>query len=454
MMRRAMGKKKREEMARHEEKFILGAIGNGIQKEKAEEIFKLMAQFADYGFNRSHSVAYAYLAFQTAYLKAHYPAYFYASVLSHESQDSAKVHKYSKELRFAGLDLLPPDINESDEGFTPLDGAVRFGLTAIKGIGISSVQAIIEARKKGLFGTIVDFVERLGQGALNRKGFESLVMAGAFDSIKPEGITLYCWRSRLFSGTEAILSHGQKIRNDRLKGQSELFGGLDEGFQRDWRDVLPDVPDWTIAEVSKNEKNAVGFFLSTHPLDEFQSIVEDLKIKNISDFGDAISGSKINVAGIVSGAQVRYSKKGNRFCIFHLEDLTGNLKCLVWSESYQKYSGLLKDDEILLIEGRVEANEGTEITIIVDQVKKIAEAVPQMAQVLNLTLSKEHLNDNFLEEMLTLLSREQGRCEVCIGFNLGDNCYVNVISEPLRIKGSSQIEEYLRKQGCQVQWVL
>ncbi|HTK38915.1 MAG TPA: DNA polymerase III subunit alpha, partial [Pyrinomonadaceae bacterium] len=139
MMRRAMGKKKREEMAVHSEKFVNGAVTRGIPKAKAEEIFNLMSQFADYGFNRSHSIAYAYLAFQTAYLKAHYPAYFYASVLSHESQDSAKVYKYSNELRSIGLKLLPPDINESDDGFTPLEGAVRFGLNAIKGIGSSSV---------------------------------------------------------------------------------------------------------------------------------------------------------------------------------------------------------------------------------------------------------------------------------------------------------------------------
>src|SRR4026208_166804 len=149
LMRRAMGKKKREEMAVHEEKFINGAVERGIKREKAEKIFSLMAQFSDYGFNRSHSVAYAYLAFQTAYLKAHYPEHFYAAVLSSEAQDAAKGVKYSKELRAQKIALLPPDVNESHSGFTPLSGAIRYGLTAIKGLGQSAVNAISEARECG-----------------------------------------------------------------------------------------------------------------------------------------------------------------------------------------------------------------------------------------------------------------------------------------------------------------
>src|SRR5688572_3597720 len=189
MMRRAMGKKKREEMARHEVRFITGAVERGIEREKAVEIFKLMAQFADYGFNRSHSIAYAYLAFQTAYLKAHYPAYFYAAVLSHEADDSAKIYKYSTELRSMGLRLLPPDVNESDEGFTPSEGTVRFGLSAIKGIGSSTVKAIVEARNSGRFTSLFDFASRIDQGSIGRRGLESLVTCGAFDSLMPEGLS-------------------------------------------------------------------------------------------------------------------------------------------------------------------------------------------------------------------------------------------------------------------------
>src|SRR5437764_12157810 len=194
LMRRAMGKKKREEMALHEEKFINGAVERGIDRKKATDIFNLMSQFADYGFNRSHSIAYVYLAFQTAYLKAHYPAYFYASVLSHEAQDSAKVYKYSNEFKSVGLSLLPPDINESDLGFTPHEAGVRYGLTAIKGIGTSCVSAIITARADGKFTSPFDFVARVEQGALKRRAIESVVAAGAFDSLSPADGEVTAWR--------------------------------------------------------------------------------------------------------------------------------------------------------------------------------------------------------------------------------------------------------------------
>jgi DNA polymerase-3 subunit alpha len=220
MMRRAMGKKKREEMAVHEEKFVSGAVANKIPKDKAESIFKLMAQFADYGFNRSHSIAYAYLAFQTAYLKAHYPSYFYAAVLSHEADDSAKVYKYSSELRSMGLQLLPPDVNESDEGFTPSDDAVRFGLSAIKGIGSTTVRAIVDARNAGPYTSLFDFVSRIDQGAIGRRGLESLITSGAFDSLKPDEVarrtmaceSFLCDRHFAFLESEIMERQGTRAR--------------------------------------------------------------------------------------------------------------------------------------------------------------------------------------------------------------------------------------------------
>ena len=223
MMRRAMGKKKRSEMALHEEKFVNGAVERNIKKEKAEEIFRLMAQFADYGFNRSHSVAYAYLAFQTAYLKAHFPTYFFSAVLSNESQDTAKIYKYANELRAVGLKLLPPDINESEVGFTPLADGVRFGLSAIKGIGVTSVEAIVKARNSGKFTSLFEFIARVEQGAVNRRGLESLICAGAFDSLKPISVTINLWRAQLFESVNSALTYGQRVWNDKFNGQNRAF---------------------------------------------------------------------------------------------------------------------------------------------------------------------------------------------------------------------------------------
>jgi DNA polymerase-3 subunit alpha len=216
-----------------------------------------MAQFADYGFNRSHSVAYAYLAYQTAYLKAHYPAYFYAAVLSNESNDTTKIYKYSSELRSTGLGFLPPDINESDADFTPLENAVRFGLSAIKGLGASGIQTIIEARRGEKFTSLFDFTSRLDQGFLNRRGLESLISAGAFDTLMPSETTVFHWRANLFSDLDAALSHGQKVWQNKIRGQNNLFGAT-ETSRNEMKGQFKNVPAWSSAELSKQEKLAIG----------------------------------------------------------------------------------------------------------------------------------------------------------------------------------------------------
>src|SRR5437016_1554342 len=196
-LRKAMGKKNREEMAQQEQKFIQGSVDRGIKQDKAQQIFSLMAQFADYGFPKAHSVAYAYLAFQTGYLKAHYAEHFYAAVLSNEVDDTAKVFRYTKEMRGQGIALLPPDVNESEVGFTALKGAIRYGLAAIKGIGLASVNAVMKARAQGPFKSLFDFTDRLEDGAINKRVLEGLVCSGAFDSVKPADIETNEWRARL-----------------------------------------------------------------------------------------------------------------------------------------------------------------------------------------------------------------------------------------------------------------
>lgn len=452
MMRRAMGKKKREEMAVHEEKFIGGAVTRGIKREKAEDIFKLMAQFADYGFNRSHSVAYAYLAYQTAFLKAHYPAYFYASVLSSEADDTAKIYKYSSELKSLGLQFLPPDINESDADFTPLDNAVRFGLGAIKGLGTASVQAIIEARKDGRFNSLYDFAARVSQGAVTKRSLESLVVAGAFDSMMPENLTVNRWRARLSAGIDGALSSGQKAWNDKIRGQNALFG-VQESGQSALSPELPEAVAWTPAEVANHEKSAFGFYLSHHPIDDYKQILSDLKIINIADYEAIKPGDRITLAGIASGLQTKYSKKGNRFCIFRLEDRSAGVKCLVWSEAYGKYSDCLKEGELLIAQGKVEAAEGQEITLILEDVKRLADAIPLKARSLSITVPKA-VSDDFLEELAGLLHKTGGMCEICLSLEIEGGVAVAVHSQALRVGGTSRLEADLRERGCDVSWTL
>jgi len=453
MMRRAMGKKKREEMAVHEQKFIDGAVARSIKQEKAAEIFKLMAQFADYGFNRSHSVAYAYLAFQTAYLKAHYPAYFYAAVLSNEADDTTKVYKYSNELRSLGLKFLPPDINESDADFTPLDNAVRFGLSAIKGIGVTSVQAIIEARRAGKFKSLYDFAARVSQGAINKRGLESLIAAGAFDSMLPKDSTIHLWRARLFAGINGSIANGQKIWNDKIKGQNGLFGGGADN-QMVLEAELPMVAPWSPVDTANQEKAAVGFYLSHHPMDDFKQVLTDLKIINIADYETIQPGDRLTLAGIATGVQVKYSKKGNRFCIFKLEDQSSGVKCLTWSEAYGRFSEILKDGELLIVDGRVEAAEGQEITIILEEVKKLADAIPFKARGVAINVPKNNFDVEYIEDLITILNKNHGSCLVEFNFRIDSGIEIKIDTAAIRIQGTSRLENDLREKGCQVEWKL
>ncbi len=452
LMRRAMGKKKREEMSIHEEKFVGGAVERGFNREKAEEVFRLMAQFADYGFNRSHSVAYAYLAYQTAYLKAHYSTYFYAAVLSNEAQDTTKVYKYANELRSSGLKLLPPDINESDADFTPLENAVRFGLSAIKGIGTASVESIIGARKNEKFTSLYDFTSRLDQGSVNRRGLESLITAGSFDSLMPPDMLANQWRANHFAAIEESLSHGQKVWQDKIRGQSALFG-IQEAASSNLQ-ALPAVKAWSQSELSKQEKAAVGFYLSTHPLDEYRQVLEDLRIINIADYEDLKPGDKITIAGIVSGLQIRHSKKGNRFCIFRLEDQSTGVKCLAWAEAAAKYAECLKDDELLIVHGKVESTEGQEITLILEETKKLADAITNKAQNVSITLPFRKVDEKYLEDIFTVLDKHKGNCQVYLNLRLDQEILIKVYAQPLRIQGSSRLESDLKHRGCEIEWGL
>ena len=451
LMRRAMGKKKIEEMEFHREKFVDGAVERGQKRRTATDIFELMAKFADYGFNRSHSMAYALLAFQTAYLKAHYPAYFYASVLSHEAQDSAKVYKYSTELRSMGLELLPPDVNESGEGFTPVDKTVRYGLTAIKGMGTTSVQAMVEARKTGKFTSLYDFCGRLGSGAVNRRGLESLIAAGAFDSLMPEGTEIGSWRAQLTAAIESALQQGQRMAEDRLRGQSGLFGAVGSG-DPELAETLPYAEPWPQSEVAKREKAAVGFYLSTHPLDGYSELLAGINLKNIAEFEDLKPGDLVTLAGMISGLQIRTSKRGKRFAMFRFEDRSGGIKAVVLGENFNKLSMLLADDEMFIADGKIEAQEGQEPTLKISDLKSLDETVATRAKAVDIVIPSDTANEAFLEALYTVLERERGRCNVILTLNAGDT-RVKIEAGGLGVTGSRALQKELEGRGCVVDWV-
>jgi len=451
LMRRAMGKKKREEMALHEQKFVEGAVLRNIKREKAQQIFSLMAQFADYGFNRSHSVAYAYLAFQTAYLKAHFPEHFYSAVLSNEVQDTAKVFKYTSELRGQGIKLLPPDVNESGLEFTPLDGAIRYGLAAIKGVGQSSVNAILSAREAcGGFASLFDFTERVAQNALNKRVCENLICAGAFDSLSEEQ-TMNAWRPRLHSAIDAALSAGVRQQKNQTDGQNGLFG---VGNVAAVTDNLPEAPPWTHATLLAHEKEAVGFYITGHPLEEFHEIlagVGGIKAKNLNG---QLNGERISLGGVVTALQVRSTKKGARFALLRLEDETGSVKCVLWPEVFSRHSTITEDDVPVLLTGKLEVTDDGVATVIVEELARLSDVLQRRARAIIIQLAACNLTNSRVNDLFRVLGEHKGECDVFIELALEGGLIVRTRPHgSLRIRGSLEIEGLLHKHGCRVVWL-
>jgi DNA polymerase-3 subunit alpha len=257
------------------------------------------------------------------------------------------------------------------------------------------------------------------------------------------------WRACLFAAIDTVLSFAQREREDRIRGQNALFGG---GTEAKVEEPLPDAAAWTQADISRLEKSSVGFYLSVHPLDNFNSVLAEMSIRNVGDYDEINAGQNLTLAGIVSAAQVRHSKKGNRFCVFRLEDRSASVKCLAWAEAFNKYGHLMKDDQLLVVHGRVESADGQEITFIVGEAKLLADAAPQKARSVCIALP-EAPDEEYLNDLLSVLNASDGRCEVLIEMQL-NGVSIQMRSQPVRVQGSYALEQALRERGCDVRWQL
>lgn len=366
ILRRAMGKKKPEEMAAQRERFLQGAVARGFPKKKVEKIFDLMEQFAGYGFNKSHSAAYAFLAYVTAYLKAHYPVDFMAALLTSEAGNTAKVARYINECREMGIAVLPPDVNASDWNFTPdwtLAGgkAIRFGLGAVKNVGPSAVDAILAARKKvGRFRSLFEFCEHVDLGTVNRRVIESLIKAGAMDSLGGN-------RAQLFAAVERAMEHGQMVWRDRESGQAMLFGGLAAETESEGR-PLPDVPDWPASQKLTGEKEMLGFFVTGHPLDAYEEKVKELATHDTSALEGLERGTEVTLCGILTGVQRRRNRDGKPWASMHIEDRLGSVEAVVFTTSYERVQEFLSEDLPVMVRGSVLPEENAPPKISVQDI--------------------------------------------------------------------------------------
>ena len=355
LLRRAMGKKKPEEMAKQRARFIDGAKANGHPPRKIEKIFDLMEKFAGYGFPKAHSAAYAYLAFITAYLKTHYPTEFMSALLTSQTGNTANVVKYINECRVMGMRVLPPDVNSSGFDFTPDGDAIRFGLGAIKNVGANAVESIVKARGllvngDGRFGSLYDFCERVDLGAVNRRTIESLIKSGAFDSMRGDG--MQGTRAQLTAVIDSAMETGARTQKDRESGQSGLFATLIEE-QPAGEHPLPKVPDWTGQAKLTGEKETLGFYITGHPLDQHMDKVKELASHTSANLESLAKNTEVALCGILTGVQRKRSKEGKLWAAMQIEDLEGAVEAMVFSTQYERLLPLLAEDQAVLVRGLV-----------------------------------------------------------------------------------------------------
>jgi len=367
LLRRAMGKKKVEEMALHRERFVAGAKAKGHPARKAEKIFDQMEKFALYGFNKSHSAAYAYLAFVTAYLKAHFPTEFMSALLTSETGNTAKVVKYISECRDMGLRVLPPDVNTSDFHFTPDADSIRFGLGAIKNVGANAVESISKARAEhGAFGSLFDFCERVDLGAVNRRMIESFIKAGAMDAL--EGT-----RAQLMAVIDAAMENGMRVSKDRASGQSGLFASM-MAEQPAAEHPLPKVPDWTSREKLAGEKELLGFYITGHPLDEYAEKAKQLATHTTSGLEGLPKHTEVALCGILNGVQRKRTKEGKPWAAMQIEDLEGSVEAMVFSTQFERLNAALNEEKAVLVRGLVLPEENAPPKISVQEIVPLENA--------------------------------------------------------------------------------
>ncbi|HFB98599.1 MAG TPA: DNA polymerase III subunit alpha, partial [Bryobacterales bacterium] len=376
LLRRAMGKKKKEVMAEQRERFVKNAVERGYPRKKVERIFDLMAQFAGYGFNKSHSAAYAYLAYVTAYLKAHYPVEFMSALLTSETGNVDKVVRYIHECREMQIEVLPPDVNASDRDFTPDGEAIRFGLAAVKNLGPSAVDSIIEARaKEGRFRSLYHFCESVDLGAVNRRMVESLIKSGAMDSMPGA-------RSQKLAAVEKAIEHGQRVWRDRQSGQGGLFAGVIAPDQAE--PPLPEAPDWSQREKLLGEKEVLGFYVTGHPLDEYRDKVAELATHDSASLEGLSRGDEVAVCGVLSAITRKRNKEGRPWAAIRLDDWKGTVDGIVFAGAYEELGPELVVDRAVLVRGTALPEENGPARVSVKEIVPLERARVDLPRLISI----------------------------------------------------------------------
>jgi DNA polymerase-3 subunit alpha len=398
-LRKAVGKKKPELMAKHRTKFVEGAVGNGVAPQMAEKLFGLIDKFGGYGFNKSHSAAYAMIAYQTAYLKAHYPVQFMAALLTQDMGNQDKTIKNIAECRAMGIEILPPDVNESQADFSVVDGKIRFGLAAVKNVGMKAVELVGEERDRhGPFGDLLDFCRRVDGSKVNRRVLEGLIQCGAFDFTGQ-------YRSRLFAGLDDAL---RICGANHDPNQLNIFGSLalQNGGGGGLLD-LPDIPEWSEGERLTREKEGLGFYITGHPLDSFREEIDRFATCLIQDLPGLKDKGQVKIAGVVEGLKLKRTKRGDKMAVIQLEDLTGSAEVVIFPDVFAAVSHLLKGNDPLLITGIVEIGESS-AKILAKEIERLSDLRLSAVKAILIALENNRPSRETLEDLRDIVFKYPG----------------------------------------------
>jgi len=423
LLRRAMGKKIKSEMDAQRGRFLAGATERGYDKTIAQTIFEACAKFAEYGFNKSHSAPYALITYQTAYMKANYPVEFMAASMTYDMGNTDKLAEFRAEAQRLGVKVEPPSINRSGVDFDVEGATIHYALAALKGVGKEAVKTIVEARGERPFRDLADFAGRVNPRAINKRVLESLAASGAFDALEPN-------RARAYAGVDVILAAAQRRHDDAALGQSELFGG---GATREQL-PLPAVEPWLPAERLQREFDAIGFFLSGHPLDDYKALLEKLKVQSWTVFCNSVKqgASAGRVAGTVVARAERRTKTGNKMGILEFSDPSGHFEAVIFQEGLSQYRDLLEPGAAVLLMLTAEA-QGDEVRARIQSVEPLEQAAAKMQKELRIHLQSEKPIESILKR---LESRGEGEIVLVLQLQGGGEADIRL---PGRYKVSPQI---------------
>jgi len=410
-LRKAMGKKIAEMMAKHRERFAEGALENGVDPEKAGHIFDLIEKFGGYGFNKSHSAAYALIAYQTAYLKAHFPVEFMAALLTSEMHSSDSVIKYIAECRNHDIPVLPPDINESRKEFAVKGAQIRFGLVAVKNVGEGAIDAIIEARKDGHFTSLFDFCERVDLRKVNKRVIESLIKCGAFHSIGGN-------RCQMTAALDDAVEYGQMVQKKRNDPQMSLFdlGGTPQKINVP---VLPQMDEWDEKELLAAEKEALGFYITGHPLARYEAVMDKYANADTGTLMEKNDGEIVRIGGHIKSVKTIQTRKGDMMAFVSVEDLKGTVEVTLFPSVYSSAYDLLTDDTAVLIQGKLQKDEST-AKILADQIVAMEQAEATWTAGIRLKLDATRTDKHLLTRLRDVLKRHPGSSRAFIHLTIPD----------------------------------